>query len=803
MTISQKTMLGFILVFLCSSLWPSLPQISLIAFACVVLIFSVLSRTSPVVNGVLVGFIWASVCGYYYLNWQIDASLYNKNLVVEGVVVSLQPPPGLNSDKHAVLSSETLASNATLPRYKRKRAVKFNFVIQKIGPNTQVLKPTVRLTWYDANLPMQQGDKLKLVIRLKPAVGLGNPDGFNYQKWLTSKNIVALGYVKASPTNRFVKHHASLRQRLVNNLLQHDLVHIKWILALSYGDRRLLETDDWALMQRTGTAHLFAISGMHLGIVFVFTLLLSKASFYLYSIVVKTPLIANTKAKLLMIPCVVAIFYALIAGYEVPVMRALITLLVWTAITVLSKYWRLPSVLFAILTSFFILFPFSMLGISFWFSFVAVLIITFFVWRVKISPNASRIQKLAYGLKLQLFISVMTLPMIAMTFSSLPFMAFFANLFMIPIVTFVLVPLCLLAAIGSLLQIDCYPLYVLINNCFEISFLCLNGFDAFSADLFGDNWKDHEQVKNAIDWMSKPAIMFVLLLCALPPWYRKNSVILSVVIMSIGYDFVEKMQLKTEKASQIYVFDVGQGSALVINDAKGTMLYDTGGSFAGFSMAASVLLPFFDANNIQTLDYFILSHLDNDHAGGAKFIAKNLQLKNVLSPNKGCNRADHLKQHPNGKARYLSYDVDIIWPLVAVSGNENDDSCVIKLQKGRHSILLTGDIEKESEEQLLSLYRDTNVLKSNILIAPHHGSKTSSTQQFVKAVSPEYVVFSSGANNRWGFPAQEVVKRYERVNAKIFVTGQQGRIRFQLTEDDISVSTFRGDEYKRWYFKIR
>lgn len=807
MTKRQKTMLGFILVFLSSALWPSLPQISLIACAIVALILVYLYSFSAISQGMLIGFIWASVCGYYYLHWQIDDSYINKNIVVVGKVLSLQAPREeflrIANTQQMNEKKAPSAFSENKNEYEQPPSIKFNFLVKQIGTQKLFFHAKVRLSWYQPNLPIQQGDLIRLFIRLKPATGLANPDGFNYQTWLTSKNISALGYVKQSPSNQFVNQNASLRQKLVNALMSHNLANGRWIAALSYGDRRHLSQEDWSLMQQTGTAHLFAISGMHLGLVFVLVLFLSKALLFLIAVFAKARIQNNIKPFLFLFSCAISAFYAFLAGFEVPVMRALITLILWTLLMVLSRYWRLVDVLLLLLCSFFVLFPFAILGISFWFSLLAVLAIALFVWRFSLALDAPWYDKLVHTIKLQFFLSIITLPMIALTFSSLPLLAFFANLFMIPIVTFVLVPLCLFAAIFSLLSIETYAIYQLIDRLFELTFIVLQMFEGTSVSVMGNDWQSSPIIKQAIIFITHPVIIGLILLMVLPPWYRKKSIVLIVLCLFVLQQFWLIERREIDQRAEIFVMDVGQGSALIVRDKKGTLLHDTGGSFAGFSMANAVLLPFFTASDVQSISYLLLSHLDNDHAGGADLIQSKLRVENVLSPQKGCNRYDFHRRFRSGKGRLLSFDAEVLWPLKRVSGDENDHSCVIKLTRGNISILLTGDIEKASELALLKLYAGTNKLKSTILIAPHHGSKTSSSLDFVNAVSAKHVVFSSGANNRWGFPVAEVVRRYEATNAHIYITGKQGQIRFTLKDDSVNVSRYREDAYNRWYFKVR
>lgn len=812
MTKSEKIMSGFIPVFLCSLLWPSLPQISLTAFAVLILFSFKILKFPVIITGMLSGFIWASVCGYFYLHWQLDPEFYHQNLLIEGEVLSLMPPIQLGSNnklfkKQTVADNEidthVVKENTQSDKLIANQQLKFNFEVHKAGTKTLLFSPKIRLSWYAAHLPLQQGDKLRFFVKLKPATGLANPDGFDYQTWLTSKNIVAIGYVKSSPSNQFLARQSTLRQQWVNRLLTQNVSHLKWILALSYGDRRMLETEDWALMQRTGTAHLFAVSGMHLGIVFGCVLLLCKVGALLAVFTIGQSITSNIKPWIHVVPSTACIAYALIAGFEIPVLRALFTVLLWTALVIFSLSWRTPNVLLMLLISFFILFPFAILGISFWFSFISVLIIIFYVWRFPLAPNSSVINKLMYGFKLQFFISIITLPIIAYTFSSLPIIAFIANLFMIPIVTFVLVPLCLLGAILVSIDFNSSALYWLINEFFSLTFWVLINLDNMIVKFLGESWQQSYVVEVLISSLTNPLVIICLLLLLLPAWPKKQVLVACILCLMIFHKTMQSYFIQADAAWTFYAFDVGQGTALVVNDKLGTILSDTGGSFAGFSLADTVLMPFFKTHHIQTLEYVLLSHFDNDHAGGIDLITHKLKVQNLLSPRNGCNREDFLRKNPSGKGTFNTLTVQVLWPLTPNSGDNNNQSCVIKLEKGNHSILLTGDIEKQAEAQLVEIYKDPTILKADVLVAPHHGSKTSSTQSFVQAVAPKFVIFTSGNHNRWKFPSQMVVSRYESINAKILITGEHGRIKLDLHKDHITVSRYRLDEYNRWYYKAR
>ncbi len=784
-------MLGFMTMFLSSALWPSLPNISLIGLAFCVFVLILVYRLSAIVTGAILGFMWASICGYYFIYAQLDNNYYQHNVLIQGQVVSLMPLP---SSGNTHISSNT----------------KFTFRIEKIGESPLYFAPHARLSWYGTKQPLQQGDRLQLLVTLKPPVGLANPDGFNYQKWLTSKNIVALGYVKASPSNQMLEQKPSMRQRLVNQLQAQKLTQMRWILALSYGDRQLLEPADWELLQRTGTAHLFAISGMHLGIVFICLLATTRSLWR-----VRTFYGAKTeqfilRPVLLTICCTCCVFYAYLAGNEVPVMRALLTAVMWTVLMIFQRHWRPFPVFLTLLVSFFLLFPYSILGISFWFSFVSVFMLVLYVWRFPLPAQSPWYTKIMFAIKLQLYMSLATLPMIAMTFSALPLSGFAANLLTAPIITFVLVPSCLIASVLSTINLPVDSLYTCINQVFTFVFWILKMLDnALSVrQVFGENTVS--VMASGVKWLSQPVVIIILFLITLPHWLGKTKLLLALLGVTIAHTILADDKHLNLQQWQMYVMDVGQGSAIILRHRQQYFLYDTGNAFNGFSMAKTVLQPFFDGKQVKQLSYFVVSHFDNDHAGDMQTIKNNFQIARFLSPVNGCNVADSAANKsatvlPSNDSHYQwgELSITVLWPLSPVAGENNNDSCVLRITDGKHSILFTGDIEKQAELAILDYYRHSAVLKSDVMIAPHHGSKTSSTNEFVRAVAPKHVVFTSGYNNRWGFPDRQVVNRYLAVGANVWVTGEQGRLLFSINPNNVDVSRYRQDEYNRWYFKAR
>jgi competence protein ComEC len=798
LSISDKTLVGFIIVFVSSALWPNLPPFALVSAACCIFFFVAYFRLSAFVAGCLLGFLWASASIHYYLDWQIDTQKFNQNVIVVGQVASIVHPSLFKANAEQSTTQSTLSSNETSARALPSVRTKFNLIVHQIGRDHQILQTKIRVSWYQPSFALSEGQTVRLFVRLKTPIGLANPEGFNYQTWLASQNIAASAYVKASPSNRLISDKSTWRQKYINRLLQSGAEYLPWILALSYGDRSLLNDKDWLLMQNTGTAHLFAISGMHLGIVFAFVFMLAKL--LLYFLLIATNRQFNLLKLHLLIAVSVCAFYAYIAGLQVPVMRALIASVMTVCLFCFGLYWRPSSILLWLLCIFFVFFPFAHLGISFWFSFSAVIFIVFYIWRFPISKNQSKTSqkslkfhsKIIYALRLQAFLCLVTMPIVLSIFGILPFSSLLANMLMIPIVTFVLVPLCLTNAALIAISVNAEWLMYLINYVFDWSLYALSLISAFGS----------LQLSSLSLSASQLVCVYILIFLACLPAshyrYKRLLLMASSVATLFIFDPVSFLKNKDEDSDwEINAFDVGQGSAIVVRQhshpQSRSLIYDTGVSFAGgFSMANAVLMPHFKRHRIKDIDYLMISHFDNDHAGGAALLQQKLNIAAVMTPRDTC--------YASEPSQWEDITISILWPLSPQNGEENNHSCVVKLSKNGVSVLLAGDIEEQAERKILRHYKDSAILKANILIAPHHGSQTSSTSAFVAAVNPSHVVFTAGFNNRWGFPHKDVTARYQAINSVILNTGEHGRVRLTITNDQITYSRYRIDEYPRWYF---
>ncbi|MFC4699100.1 DNA internalization-related competence protein ComEC/Rec2 [Glaciecola siphonariae] len=801
-------LLTFIIIFVSSALWPKLPHLSLLIIGTIALILLCVIKhrshncLSAISLGALLGFVWAGFTGHMYISWQIDPQLHNQNLVIEGRVSSVV----MTNDEPEDASSQGDPS-----------AIRFNIRLTRAGKSALYTYPKVRLAWYRPSFTPKQGQSLRLLINMRAPNGLANPHSFNYQTWLVSRNIVATGYVLDSPTNKVIKSEVSLRQWGIDELRNIGLSNDAWLQALSFGFRALLTDDDWSLMQASGTAHLFAISGLHVGIVFSYVLFaVAKPLGFLLTVVTRWQ--SNYAMLTGIIACSACVLYAYLAGFEVPVLRALFALVLWTYLSITQSHWRLSSIILSLLATFFVLFPYAILGVSFWFSFIAVFSIWLFVWRFWPKKTLSRFETFKWGIYLQIWLSFITLPLTFYVFGQVPIFALFANLVLVPWVSIVLVPICVLGTLALLLSLPA-SIY---QTCFYLADAAMN-FTLWVMQLTHTLNSDAKQVAASLydqffvrGIVAPDAFVSVLLISSillmlsvlLPFWRGKYWVLSAAMLCLITLHFTDGAYDKSSNGvsrARLAVFDVGQGSASLFeftdseNEAK-LWLFDTGGSYrTGFSMAQSVIVPFIDSElgPKRNIDHLFISHLDNDHAGGINFLLQARRVVKLSSPQHRCSLSTFTPPStlPN------NIKVEVLWPLKPRLGDINADSCVLMLHVNRTRILFAGDIEHQQEQALLELYDTRNKLSADILIAPHHGSRTSSSKPFVTAVSPSIVVFTAAKPNRWGFPDEHVLKRYQKLGTAVLQTGKHGFIEFDLSQKTLEYKSYREHHYPRWYFK--
>jgi competence protein ComEC len=248
----------------------------------------------------------------------------------------------------------------------------------------------------------------------------------------------------------------------------------------------------------------------------------------------------------------------------------------------------------------------------------------------------------------------------------------------------------------------------------------------------------------------------------------------------------------------LWVLDVGQGLAAVVRTRNHLLLYDTGPGFSsGFNTGWAVIVPFLRDMGQDNIDIIVQSHGDSDHIGGLQDVLSSMETGEVLTSVPGEVVFDRRRRCLAGQQWvWDGVPFRILHPSVDEGPGENDSSCVVKVGTGKHSVLLTGDIEARSENKLVMQYGDR--LQAGVLVAPHHGSATSSTSEFIQSVAPDFVIFSAGYLNRYNFPKQDIIARYQDNGVTILDTASNGAISIIFTRETIAVTKERERSPRFW-----
>ncbi|MCW8901106.1 MAG: DNA internalization-related competence protein ComEC/Rec2 [Gammaproteobacteria bacterium] len=703
------------------------------------------------------GFLWALLRAHWVLDIALPAELQGKDLLATGVIASIP------------LEDQ------------RKR--RFEFDIETLEyKNEKLISPgKVRISWYTKSsqgqhsnefqntLKLKAGQRWRFWLRLKQPHGFMNPGGFDYEGWLFQKKIRATGYVRINNKKQLfakkLEEHVSqyniliFRQYLYDAILNitSNFKSSGILVALAMGERMGITQEQWQVFRATGTSHLVAISGLHIGLLagFVYFIVLrawpycGQAALYLAS-----PRVAALVALLM------ATFYAALSGFAVPAQRALIMLSIVMISIFLRHKVQSSQVLSLALLSVLLFDPVAVLSPGFWLSFAAVAIIALAGFgRLKLDKSWK-----IWG-RLQWRISLALIPLLVFLFQQASLISPLANLFAIPIVSFVVVPLVLLASSIITLLPD------LATMLFSLSDSVLNALWWLLSYLAGTPMSQWYGIKPSLLSLCLASAGFALLLT--PKGWPAKYLGLFLIIPLI---FPATHSVKQAEA-EVTLLDVGQGLAAVVQTRHHTLLFDTGPKFSdSFDTGAAVVIPFVRQKNIKKLDVLVLSHKDNDHRGGLESIQQDIEIGQILSSfslkgSRACEQGQ----------RWIWDDVlfEMLNPDNTVSNKKrNNHSCVLRITAGEESLLLSADIEKQAEKRLVQTHYEQ--LKSTFLAAPHHGSKTSSSQAFLDAVKPEYIFIPVGFRNRYHMPHAAVLQRYKDMNIQLFESYKSGAISVRL-----------------------
>lgn len=752
----------------------------------------------------LFGLSYASFCAKNQLESRLSESLAGQDILLGGVV--------------STVPASTSATSLKIQRFEFD-IDSFDVINQSDGHSVinAALPQKVRLSWYYGNT-VNAGERWQLLVRLKPPHGFMNPGGFDYERWLFQQDIHATGYIRKSEFNKRL---APASQWSINRIRQMlgqtiDALAIKpgegdarvgsmpLIKALAIGDKSSITTEQWDGLRNTGTSHLMAISGLHIGLAALFVYVLIRRILPEY-------LMKRIPAQHIAVTggMVVAVLYALVAGFSIPTQRAVIMLFTLSVMLLIRRNHRPLDALGLALVVVLLIDPLAVLSAGLWFSFSAVAVIFISVSKAgqaDAQGNSFRLKiKRVTGqwLKLQLMISLFLLPLSLYMFQQASLVSPLANLVLIPYVSFLVVPLVLLAIVSWFI----FPpiadwLFQLAATLLDFIWPVLT----YLADQPYAYW-----IKGDVDLIALLLVtsgLFILYFSR----QLKTSKLCWVsrtlgVILLMPLLWTDKSDLKSGEF-QLTILDVGQGSAAVIQTKNHRLVFDTGAKFSDrMNVGASAVVPYLRYLGDEGLDRLIISHGDNDHIGGAQAVIDaypstalfGQDIENIMSDSKqACREGD--QWHWDGvEFTFLSPVVNDTADVK--SEKRNNRSCVLRVASPYGSSLFTGDIERKVERRLMQLYGDN--LSSDILIVPHHGSNTSSTRSFIETVDPKYSIISAGYRNRYKLPSAKVMARYEKLNRPLMRTDNSGAIMLKVGDGGIiEIERYREKLQRYWHHKL-
>ena len=742
-------------------------------------------RASPVIGAgamfigfAALGFAWAAALAHLRLSDRLDAALEGRDVVVSGVVGGL--PQAF------------------------ERGVRFDFDVE--FPETGVPRRIV-LSWYGGFAPddsqgvlaVRAGERWRFTVRLRRPHGSVNPHGFDYEAWLLERGIRATGYVRM-PTRRGEDERARIvPERLAARVPQYWIERLREaarakirgalperpyagvLIALAIGDQNAIGPEDWQLFARTGVSHLMSISGLHVTMVAgLIAMLVSwcwRRSQFL-------ALVLPAQKAAALAGFLAAFAYCLISGYAVPAQRTLYMVGVVALALWLGRAASASRVLAAALLLVLVLDPWAVLSPGFWLSFAAVAVIFFVA-----TGRTAKAHWLAQWGRVQWAVTAGLAPLLLVLFQQVSLVSPVANALAIPLVSFVITPL---ALAGAVLPFD-WPL-VLGHAILDILMVVLGWLAALPSAV----WHQHAPVPWTVP-LALAGIAWLLLPRGVPA--RWLGVPLALPLFAVSPQSPGAGEL------WITVLDVGQGLSVLARTEKHALLYDAGPAFNAFSDSGKrVILPYLRGEGIAALDALVVSHDDRDHSGGVGSVLEAVPvgvLWSSLSPDHALLAASAWRAPCVAGRKWLwdGVSFEFLHPRAEApagrAARANNQSCVLRIEGPAGRVLLTGDIERAAERELLR--NAPRLLPAEALLVPHHGSATSSMPEFVKQVAPRHAVFAVGHRNRFGHPREDVLARYREAGSELRRTDTGGAIQLRFAPGASRVDAERDRARRYWH----
>ncbi|HEX5792867.1 MAG TPA: DNA internalization-related competence protein ComEC/Rec2 [Rheinheimera sp.] len=629
----------------------------------------------------------------------------------------------------------------------------------------------VQLNWSAPPQPLQQGQRWQLSARLRPVAGVANPVGVNKEAAALLNNVLAQGTVLPLPDTVLLNQQPGLRAYWLDKVSAAvaPLPSAPLLLALTMGERQFSPAL-WQGLQLSGLAHLVAISGLHIGLVFGWTLVLLR--------IVPWPIAYLTwhRPVALIGAMLLSCGYAWLAGFAVPTIRATVALLLLVAAALQHKslsylsYWLLLSAVLLLAE------PFFVLSKSFWLSLLAVAVIFFVLWRQPLT-NVNWRSRLTlfflFHLSLTVFMSLLSL----LFFDGSAGLSLVSNLLFVPWCSLLAIPVLLLCLLAELLGIPGSNL---------VWQLC-DGL--FQPLLWWLNWCAEHGSWWGLPDMSVALLLGFMLLAIL---YRLASLRILLFMLPLLMLPLLQQWLKPPEW-QLHLIDVGQGLAVLLQRGDRGLMYDAGPRFGGYSATAAQVLPFLRQRGVRHLDYLLLSHDDSDHTGNWQLLQQAYPQLKIYTDIADISAAQPCRQLP---AQYFQAQLTVLHSGGA--GSKNDGSCVVLLSVQGWTILLPGDISQHVELQLLQRYP---TLSANVLVLAHHGSGSSSHFRFLHQLAPQLALNSASLYNRHRHPAEPVQQRLATLGIPLLNTAQSGAITVDISATALELTEYRRQRIPFWLQK--
>jgi competence protein ComEC len=670
------------------------------------------------------------------LDRRLDPALEGRDLSIQGVVVSVPQQRG--------------------------EAVRFRLEVR-----SPALPARIELSWLRPAFVPLAAERLDLVVRLRRPRGYANPGGTDQEARLLREGIGATGYVRSAvrggrSAGELLAHPVLAARGTIDGRIRAALGErpaTGIVSGLAVGLQDALDPGQWRTLARSGTSHLMAISGLHIGMFAVFA---GGLAARIQRRRQRRGALAASRDVAVLTGTLAAFAYSLLAGWSVPTQRTMVMIALAAAALRLRRRASPGGGLAFCAIVVLALEPLAPLAPGFWLSFGAVAAILFGT-----SGTVGHLSALEAYLKTQLAVTLGLVPVLAGAFGGVSLVSIAVNALAIPLYTLVIVPAILIStALALLVPAVGQAALRVVAWSIEATWPLLAVPASVPHALWG--------VATLPGWAW--AVLACGAVATVLPLPAPGRVAGAVLVASLC---AWRAPPPPVGGVHLAVLDVGQGLAVVVETRRHLLVYDTGPAFrSGGDTGAVVVEPYLRSRGLRRIDVLVASHDDDDHAGGAASLARLVPVDGLVASGRVLDALGHVEAcRAGGRWTWDGVQFEWLHPADPLLPRDNDRSCVLEIRAGEHAVLLTGDIQRDAERELIA----RNVLQPlEVVVVPHHGSRTSSGSGLVARTRPRWAIVSAGYRNRWGFPAAEVAQRWSDGGADLRVTAGSGAIEFDL-----------------------